>query len=94
MRIQGIILMAVILLLGAVVTTPQQLEHAPTDAQCQADERLWLSKLEHDHGVDDVKFKTIEAWQYQMRDCKEVDPPNSNKYLNVITEAEAETQDS
>jgi hypothetical protein len=73
-----------------VTAAPQQVEHAPTVARCQADQAVWLAKLEAEHGVDDVKFKTLTAWQSEMKDCKEADPSNINKYINVMTEAEAE----
>jgi hypothetical protein len=89
MKIKTVVLLALVLSLGSVTTKPQ-VEHAPTVAQCEADQRLWLSKLEDDRGVDDVKFHTLEAWQREMTDCKEVDPTNNNKYINVMSEAEAE----
>jgi len=38
-------LLAVAILI-AVPAIGQEVEHAPTVAQCQADQRLWLSKLE------------------------------------------------
>jgi hypothetical protein len=76
--------------LFSVPSIHQEVKHAPTVDQCQADQRLWLSKLEDDRGTNDVKFETLEAWQREMKDCKEVDEINGRKYFNVMTEIEAE----
>ena len=63
------------------------MKHAPTAAQCQADQRLWLSKLEADHGLDDVTVTTLMEWELEMQDCKAVDPQNHWTYFNTQAEA-------
>ncbi|HXO04871.1 MAG TPA: hypothetical protein VN884_04480 [Candidatus Sulfotelmatobacter sp.] len=88
MKIKGTLLAVAIVL--AVPALGQEVKHAPTVAQCQADQKLWLSKLEDDRGIDDVKFETLDGWQQEMKDCKEVDEINGRKYFNVMTEIEAE----
>jgi hypothetical protein len=74
----------------AGVAPKQEIEHAPTVAQCQADQRLWLSKLEDNppHGIDDVTYGTLIAWMREMSQCMEVDPSNRHGYFNTIAEAE------
>jgi hypothetical protein len=84
------IFLAALVLLFAVSSSTQEVEHAPTVAQCQADQALWISKLESETGVSTVKFRTLDAWQREMNDCKQVDETNSYKYFNVETEVEAE----
>jgi len=39
-------------ILISVPAIGQEVEHAPTVAQCQADQRLWRAKLEGDQGFD------------------------------------------
>lgn len=64
----------------------QEVEHAPTVEQCQADQRLWISKIEDDVAKD-ASFYTIGAWQVEMHNCEKVDPPNHWKYYNTAEEA-------
>lgn len=79
---------------GALVATlayarPRQaVEHAPTVAQCQADQRLWMSKLEvpNGGGLLDIPYDTLMAWVHEMGDCEEVDPDWGDKYRNVAHE--------
>jgi hypothetical protein len=67
-----------------------QVEHAPTVAQCQADQRLWLSELEaKTHGLP--TFDVIIQWENEMNDCMKVDPDNRLQYDRTWNEAEAET---
>jgi hypothetical protein len=70
----------------------QEVEHAPTVAQCQADQALWMAKLQRDHGTDDVTVKALWAWEHEMGQCMDVDRPNHSKYYN--TEGEATAQES
>lgn len=61
-----------------------QIEHAPTVAQCQADQRVWLSKLESlpiDGNLPDLR--TVTKWSQEMIDCEEVDPQHRWQYYNV-----------
>lgn len=83
-------LLAALVLLFAVSSPTQEVEHAPTVAQCQADQALWLSKIEEDHGTDDVTILTLQAWQKEMRQCQAVDQANHSKYYNTWGEALAE----
>jgi hypothetical protein len=65
-----------------------QVEHAPTVAQCQADQRLWLSKLEvlpPDTNLPAVP--TLQQWSNEMDECKDVDPKNAWLYFNVTAES-------
>jgi hypothetical protein len=71
-----------------------QVEHAPTVAQCQADQRLWLAKIEADANGDKTglpNIYTMRAWGIEMTQCKDVDPSNRFKYFN--TEAEIFTDE-
>ena len=79
----------VLALLFSVPGIPQEVEHAPTVAQCQADQRFWISKLEADHGLDDVTVPTLIAWEHEMIKCEAVDPPNRIQYYNTWGEATA-----
>jgi|HubBroStandDraft_6_1064221.scaffolds.fasta_scaffold09033_6 hypothetical protein len=51
-------LLVAAVLLSASSLTSQEVEHAPTVAHCQADQKLWLAELE-DNRVRDVKFFTL-----------------------------------
>jgi hypothetical protein len=84
------LLMTAAILFFASSLTPQEVEHAPTVAQCQADQRLWLSKLESDHGTDDVTVHTLLGWGEEMEQCIVVDPQNQYKYFNTKSEANAD----
>lgn len=65
-----------------------QVEHAPTVEQCQADQRLWLSKLEAVPPDTNLPgFKTLQQWSSEMSDCREVDPKNGWTYFNVQSES-------
>jgi hypothetical protein len=83
-----VLLTAAVILFFASSLTPQEVEHAPTVAQCQADQALWLSKLE---GPDpnSLGFPTLLAWEHEMIQCEAVDPSNLNKYYNTWAEAQA-----
>ena len=64
----------------------------PSDVeQCRADQRLWLSKLEqpNDAGINNVSFNDLNAWTFEMDDCRSVDPEFAREYY--ATEAEAES---
>jgi hypothetical protein len=93
--------LAIALLLFGLVTTAlprsagvRQVKHAPTVAQCQADERLWMSKLEQTQpkpsGTRDVSYKVLQSWIDEMGDCEAVDPDESNRYINVTHETLSE----
>jgi hypothetical protein len=75
----------VILISVSLVTA--QVEHAPTVAQCQADQRLWLSQIEVDHGQRTLPaYAVIDKWKWEMDDCMSVDPENKVRYYNTESE--------
>jgi hypothetical protein len=78
-------------ILISVPAIGQEVEHAPTVAQCQADQRLWRAKLEGDQGFDlkDVTLNTLAHWEAEMVKCEAVDPPNQSRYFNTDVEAVA-----
>jgi hypothetical protein len=71
-----------------------QVEHAPTVAQCQADQRLWLTRVEG--GVVDRNrqtlpdYKGLEKWDREMSDCEKVDSDNQWRYYNTRAEIAGE----
>jgi hypothetical protein len=73
MTMKVIAMIPVMLSLGSATAAPQQLEHAPTVEQCQADRALWMSQLESDHGTEDVTVLTLQAWEHEMYQCQVVD---------------------
>jgi len=83
-----------ILLLAATLTASvtAQVEHAPTVAQCQADQRLWFSRVESSVGTFESgdtlseRYGTLSQWRSEMTDCMEVDPENRVKYYNTAGE--------
>jgi hypothetical protein len=77
------------LVLGWLVLTASltgQVEHAPTVAQCQADQRLWLSKIEGDSALT---FDALANMGREMLACHDVDPPNARDYYNTSCSATA-----
>lgn len=63
----------------------QEIEHAPTVAQCQADQRLWLSELEGD--ASSIAYTTLRDWSIEMGTCWKVDPTHEAAYYNTYSEA-------
>ena len=57
-------------------------EHPPTVAQCQAHQRLWMSKVE---GSEDYLpgWDTMSQWASEMEECQTVDPNNHAPYHNL-----------
>jgi hypothetical protein len=69
----------------AVPALGQEVEHAPTVAQCQADQALWTSRLVEptkgwEDTVKDTPMKTVVTWGKEMSACSVVDPQNATKY--------------
>jgi hypothetical protein len=77
--------------LAASLTVGQDVQHAPTIAQCQADQRLWLSKLEGDPS-ELPKFMDLHQWQVEMLDCRLVDHSNIWLYYNTAGEIASSQQ--
>lgn len=87
--------MKVILFMAAILIAHpvfgQEIQHAPTVAQCQADQRLWQSQASeyfHTAKIPDVKntvvlnLTAIEllARSMEMSDCYKVDSENVKMY--------------
>ena len=82
------ITVALLILLFSIPNSGQQVEHAPTAQQCQADQAVWGDKLDASaedwgHTVKDTTALTIIAWGTEMGSCRIVDPANYSKYLYV-----------
>src|ERR1700723_3112788 len=70
-----------------------QVEHAPTVAQCQADQRLWFAQIEADTDASKSILPTYDvmsAWSVEMLDCRDVDPDNKIMYSNTHREITVE----
>jgi hypothetical protein len=78
----------ILAILFAAPAFTQEVQHAPTVAQCQADERLWSSKLEASE-LNDVTFKTLIDWQHEMNQCRAVDRQHYSDYYGTEAEAQA-----
>lgn len=72
----------------------RQVEHAPTVAQYQADQRLWLATIEenNDGSPEIPAYRVLSKWSYAMSDCEKVDPDNRRKYYNTRAEILATQQ--
>jgi hypothetical protein len=57
----------------------QEIQHAPTVAQCQADQRLWLSTVEEGDSPKLPSSNVLSNWSREMDDCGKVDPNNRFK---------------
>jgi len=73
-------------LLSASVTA--QIEHSPTVAQCQADQRFWMSQLQ-DLSHPLPGFHVMTARHKEMEACTQVDPANEVQYYNTSSEIQA-----
>ena len=62
-----------------------QVEHAPTPAQCQSDQKLWMSIIE---GPEESQptYDVLNAWYFEMRKCDVVDPAKKFDYYNLRSE--------
>lgn len=63
-----------------------QVRHPPSVEQCQAHQRLWLSKVEasHDANGDNLPgWETISQWAGEMEECETADPNNYAAYHNL-----------
>src|SRR5215831_15899985 len=64
----------------------QDVKHAPTVAQCHADQRLWHSKLKDEVSTMGVSFLELEGWADEMIDCYDADPTFQIQYHKTIRE--------
>lgn len=77
------------LILALILTASlvgQGIKHAPAVAQCQADQRLWLSKTEEGDSPRLPKYDVLSEWDSEMTDCEKVDPNNKWTYYNTSEE--------
>jgi|SRR5271157_2850844 len=73
------------------VAVGQEIQHAPTVAQCQADQRLWDYEFIHQsEKLPDVGV--LQKWNAEMRDCMKVDPQTQLQYVFTVSEIDAETE--
>ena len=81
-----------VFVLTASVTA--QVEHAPTVAQCQADERLWFSKLTDESDSSLPGFEVLHLWAEELSKCQKIDPDPDAEYRDTeaIIHIEQETR--
>jgi hypothetical protein len=82
MKRQRLLVLTSLILTASLVS---QVEHAPTIAQCQADQRLWLAEIE-DNPQKLPEMSVIVKWNGEMQDCEKVDPNNRIRYYNTSGE--------
>jgi hypothetical protein len=76
---------AVFIFAAPVVMGAGQVEHAPTVAQCQADQRLWLSQIEA--GASTATYGVLSNMAVEMNNFADVDPDNEKRYRNTMSES-------
>jgi hypothetical protein len=64
----------------------QDVEHAPTVAQCQAEQRLWRAEIEESVQDHSAHLPGIHG----IRECEKVDPENRLRYHNIESELTVE----
>jgi len=74
------LILGVVIVLTSSMLGGQDVQHAPTVAQCQADQRLWMSKIESDptNQLTLPTYSVLHKWEGEMRDCEDVDPRQQN----------------
>jgi hypothetical protein len=81
-----------LVLTGLILTASlvgQEIKHAPTVAQCQADQRLWFAQLEEGDSPKLPTQDVLAKWNNEMSDCQKVDPGNTPMYYNTGAEIDA-----
>jgi hypothetical protein len=70
---------------------PKQTEHAPTVAQCQVDQKLWLPKVQSDSplALTHITVPTLTDWMAEMRARADVDQPNKESYYHTGSDTTA-----
>ena len=103
-------LVAFSIALVAVAISPQAdtTDHAPTEAQCQADVRLWLSQVDdyfraviahadqetpNRTDVSRLPIQQLSKRVIEMSDCESVDPKGADVYAQVENELESARKD-
>jgi hypothetical protein len=59
-----------------------EIKHASTVAQCQADQKLWLAERDRN---DSLPFDALHKRFDEMVDCHNVDPANDHQYYNTAS---------
>lgn len=85
------VIMKRLLIVGVFVVAAvgQDVQHAPTVAQCQADQRLWISRIEKGDSSNLPKWAVISGWYTEISDCEKVDPTHKWDYYNLAAEISA-----
>jgi len=81
------------LILVPAIAAGQDVEHVPTVAQCQAEQRLFHAKIEEsvqDHSAHLPGIHGIREWEQEMSDCENVDPENRLRYHHTERELKVE----
>jgi len=93
MRVQqwttGMMPLLVFAVFVTVSPSAGQVEHAPTVALCQADQRLWLSKIEEGDSPTLAKWDVLSQWDTEMTNCQKVDVAHRWDYYNLAAEISA-----
>jgi hypothetical protein len=64
-----------VLVMPAQLIHAQEVKHAPPRvAQCQADQRLWIDKLERPNLGVEVSYPELNGWTTEMLNCETVIP--------------------
>jgi len=71
-------LLLMLSLLTALPSRAQEVKHAPTVAQCRADQASWFHELKTEPTKTD--FQIMRLWGAEMEDCFRVDPDNQRSY--------------
>jgi len=82
-------ILILVVVMATSLTVGQDVQHAPTVAQCQADQSLWLSKVEGP-STNLPTYYVLTRWAGEMQDCETVDLNNQFKYFNTMAEITAE----
>lgn len=51
---------------------------------------MWLPTLEAQGGTIAITYETLGSWVDEMMQCRDVDPPNREKYFHLVGGAVAE----
>lgn len=78
-----VLALALLFMPFASVAQDSAVEHAPTTAQCRADQALWRDRLSGDASASTPTYTTIRKLPGEMNDCASVDPSHSDAYLVV-----------
>ena len=66
-------------------TFAQEVQHAPTVEQCRADQKLWMSQLEHEGPLRSGVAELFDRKDEMMK-CETVDPKFHIYYYHIHSE--------